>query len=33
MITFTQKEKGIKNKILHDDKQRETNPSVFFAIM
>jgi hypothetical protein len=33
MTTFTQKERGIRNKILHDDKQRQTNPSVSFAIL
>jgi hypothetical protein len=33
MIIFIERERGIRNKILHDDKQRETNPSVSFAIL
>jgi hypothetical protein len=33
MTIFTQRKRGIGNKKFHDDKQRETNPSVSFAIL
>jgi len=33
MTIFTQRKRGIGNKILHNDRQRETNPSVSFAIL
>jgi hypothetical protein len=33
MTTFTQRKRGIRNRILHDDKQKEINPSVFLAIL
>jgi hypothetical protein len=33
MIAFTQRKRGIRNKILHDDKQKETNPNVSLAIL
>ncbi len=33
MTTFTQRKRGIKNEKIHDDKQKEINPSVFLAIL
>jgi hypothetical protein len=33
MTTFTQRKRGIINKILHDDKHKEIHPSVFLAIL